>query len=220
MTEETKQKPIIVRSFGANPTKVLAGEPVTLFWDVSNAETIEFDPPQNGDFKLPRHTLVLHPAKTFEIKLIAKAGDLISEHPVTITVDPTKPHAWKKPEEPKDLPEGLTAVKYKHPLNDGRFGLVIEGGIEVNDPDRPGVVEAGLCPVCKTPAEPWEPPVHEVKYQQRIERIEQENGMQDATTDELHAAYVKQTGCVLTRCKQCGTGYIVPASAVKIKASS
>jgi len=73
----------------------------------------------------------------------------------------------------------------------------------------------GTCPKCGKAASEWEPPMFDERYRRRVAAIRE---IQDFQSDyEAHVQYLKETGCFIETCKECGTAFVVPSSVAKVK---
>ena len=120
-----RPKPVAIRSFTAEPTRVVAGEPVTLAWDVENPGEGSYISPGNIPIKAPVGSVVVSPQVPTVYRLIVRGGGKRLERTVSVVVTP-------KPPPPRARILDFTASTTKiHPGDVVTLSWRVEGAVEL-----------------------------------------------------------------------------------------
>jgi len=86
-----RPKPVVVRSFTADPMQVQAGEPVTLAWDIENLGDGSYISPGNLPVKTSVGSVVVTPQEPTTYRLTARGGGRTVTQMVAVVVTPKPP---------------------------------------------------------------------------------------------------------------------------------
>lgn len=111
------------------------------------------------------------------------------------------------------LPNGASDLS-RHVLGDKAPGYLVEDGMITSANPIKGA-GPGFCPACGKPAGPWEPPVSDRRYNDRIAAIKEIAGFQ--TDREAHEQFLKDQGFI-SIC-ECGISFYVNGGIAKLKES-
>jgi len=216
-TEKPKPLPPVIKYFGVRPAVLNGPGPAEVFWLVPRADDIFISLWPDEDLDYSGHRSVIF-AKTVQVTLTAKHQGVGNAQTVTVTVNPVDPLLLKEesePELPKDASGGARFSRYTHAS--GTVGYVFEDGREERDDDgQPHLTDPNKCPSCETEAPSFDPPRHDERYKRRIQEVKIAHDLDDEDDIVAARAFLKATGCYVTRCPNCDTSFRVIASAAKI----
>lgn len=86
-----RPRPVVVRSFTAEPTQVMEGDPVTLAWDVENPGSGSYISPGNILIKSPVGSVTVKPKVSTTYKLTVRGGGKTQTRTVQVIVTPKPP---------------------------------------------------------------------------------------------------------------------------------